>query len=343
MNRKDFLKGLGLLGIASSFPFNDANTLPPKVKQLLDEGGCILIPQETAGPFPLNLSNNPDYFRQIINENKPGLPLDLTLTVVNINDNCRPIQNARIDIWHNDGGGSYSGFANQPGGNMTGQTFCRGIQLTNEDGQVFFQTIYPGWYPGRITHIHFQVFLNSVLSVTSQMAFPNDITIEVYNHELYAAHGQNTTVSDNSDDGIFADMNNTQYQILTVVPNLATGGYSASMTIGISAPVTGIINLEPETGGQFKLHQNEPNPFDAETVFVFDLKFPARTKIAIFDLSGKKVAEVLDNDLQTGAHRIRWNGNTDTGMLPSGCYIFELSTENSRGTFSQAKTLHKKK
>ena len=37
------------------------------------------------------------------------------------------------------------------------QTFLRGIQTTNANGEVVFTTIYPGWYQGRATHIHVEV------------------------------------------------------------------------------------------------------------------------------------------------------------------------------------------
>jgi hypothetical protein len=44
---------------------------------------------------------------------------------------------------------------------QTAQTFLRGIQTTNSDGNVTFTTIYPGWYQGRATHIHVEVTINA--------------------------------------------------------------------------------------------------------------------------------------------------------------------------------------
>jgi protocatechuate 3,4-dioxygenase beta subunit len=146
-------------------------------------GSCVLIPEETEGPFALDLSGEEPMFRSEITEGHPGVPLSLTMTLVNT-----PVSGARVDLWHCDAAGVYSGFS-QPGTDTVGQTFCRGIQLTDDNGQVTFQTVYPGWYQDRITHVHFQVFLESGLAATSQIAFPEEVTDAVYAVEPYAAKG----------------------------------------------------------------------------------------------------------------------------------------------------------
>jgi protocatechuate 3,4-dioxygenase beta subunit len=84
-------------------------------------------------------------FRSEITEGHPGMPLSLTMTLVDTNADCAPVSGARVDLWHCDAAGVYSGFS-QPGSDTVGQTFCRGIQLTDGNGQVTFQTVYPGGY-----------------------------------------------------------------------------------------------------------------------------------------------------------------------------------------------------
>jgi hypothetical protein len=49
---------------------------------------------------------------------------------------------------------------------------------------------------------------------------------------LYAARGQNTSVTSFSQDGIFAD--GEQYQLCAMTENATTGGYDAALTIGIA-------------------------------------------------------------------------------------------------------------
>ena len=59
-----------------------------------------------------------------------------------------------------DAAGNYSDISGGAGqGNTVGQKFLRGYQVTDGSGAVEFQTIYPGWYPCRATHIHFKIRL----------------------------------------------------------------------------------------------------------------------------------------------------------------------------------------
>lgn len=194
---------------------------------------CVLIPQETEGPYPLfsSIGDAATYMRQDITEGRTGIPLSLLLTILNVNNNCAPITNALVYVWQCDKDGVYSGY-NQPGANTLGQTFCRGVQMTDSNGQVRFTSIYPGWYTGRITHIHFRVYLGNSLEATSQLAFPQDITTAVYNSSLYSARGQNTSVGSFASDNVFSD--GVQYQLCTVAQNASIGGYDAALGVGIA-------------------------------------------------------------------------------------------------------------
>ena len=193
-------------------------------------GSCVLIPEETEGPYPLDLSGDEAFFRSDISEGRSGVPLTLTLSLVDVNAGCAPIEGARIDVWHCDADGVYSGVS-QPGNDTTGETFCRGIQLTDANGQATFQTVYPGWYQGRITHVHFQVFLDSGLAATSQIAFPEEVTDAVYAVEPYAAKGPNTSVRSIEEDMVFSD--GSQYQIAAVTGG-ADARYIATLLVGVA-------------------------------------------------------------------------------------------------------------
>lgn len=199
-------------------------------------GSCTLIPSETDGPYPLySVLSNSAMVRSAINETKTGVPLTVELTLVKVNGSCGPITNAYVYIWACDKDGTYSGYSSTQNGNHLGETYCRGIQQTDSSGKVTFQTVYPGWYAGRITHVHFQVYLTSLagtVTATSQLAFPQTITQAVYNSSLYAAHGQNTSVTSFAGDNVFSD--GTTYQMATVAGSVAAG-YKASLVIGVNA------------------------------------------------------------------------------------------------------------
>jgi protocatechuate 3,4-dioxygenase beta subunit len=139
---------------------------------------CILTPQEEDGPFYFDAKLD----RADITESKTGVPLGLTLQIVEARD-CTPLKGARIDVWHADAIGYYSGERDQGDArdvSTTGQHFLRGSQVTNDDGQVSFTTVYPGWYKGRTAHIHCKVFLDDKNVLTTQIYFPDALSEFIY-------------------------------------------------------------------------------------------------------------------------------------------------------------------
>jgi protocatechuate 3,4-dioxygenase beta subunit len=192
---------------------------PPATNQ--GPGSCTLYPQQTEGPYYVD----GEMLRADVREDREGTLLVLQLQVLSA-DGCTPLGNAAVDIWHCDAAGVYSGFQGQLGGlNTTGQIFLRGTQLTDADGRVQFTTIYPGWYPGRTTHIHFKVHLSPTQEVTSQLYFPEALNSEVYETAPYAEHGQKDT--SNLADGFAGSA-----PLLAVTSTLM--GYAASMAITVA-------------------------------------------------------------------------------------------------------------
>jgi protocatechuate 3,4-dioxygenase beta subunit len=341
MNRKNFLNSLGLIGLGPLVGLANKRKHDTLVSQIVNPGAptCVLIPQETAGPYPLDLSQNASMFRQDITEGKPGLGMDLKLVVVNINDSCKPLSNLRIDVWHCDQEGYYSGYINtgfKGNQNNIGKTFCRGIQITDLNGAVFFKTIYPGWYPGRVQHIHFQVFMNSRLSATSQLGFPETLNTEINNQPGYLSHGQNNTK--NTNDNVFSD--GIDYQMVTIIRNPNTGVYEAELIIGMDAPITATQDIDPDTAGHFLLHQNNPNPWNEETLISFELMEKAHTLLDLFDLHGKKLASLIQKELPKGLHEFKLDQSI-SNQLQAGNYVFHIRVENRFGVFTKAKLMNK--
>ena len=184
-------------------------------------GACAVTPEETAGPYPSVVS----IVRSDIREGKSGVPLNLTITVVNTSNGCAPVANANVEIWHCDVSGNYSEY-----GSQTTQTYLRGIQTTDASGQAHFTTIYPGWYQGRATHIHIEVKINSRSVKVTQIAFPEAINNTVYASSVYASRGSNPT--SNLSDGIFADSLSSE---LVTPAGAPSSGYTASCQVAIAA------------------------------------------------------------------------------------------------------------
>jgi protocatechuate 3,4-dioxygenase beta subunit len=174
-------------------------------------GGCILTPDAGDGPFYLY----PGLIRSDITAGKPGAPLDLALQVVRAGD-CATLRNARVDVWHADALGLYSGYAQQSGvGGVSPQTVVgkqdlRGTQFTDADGSIRFRTVFPSWYGGRTPHVHFKVFLNGNQVVASQVFFPDEVNNEVFTTwDPYRQHVSKRTTFNSNDpirQGVFSDV-----------------------------------------------------------------------------------------------------------------------------------------
>jgi hypothetical protein len=112
---------------------------------------------------------------------------------------------------------------------QTGTTFLRGLQPTDQAGKASFTTIYPGFYPGRVTHIHVEVHVAGKSVKVTQMAFPDAISAKVYTTPLYAAKGQNNV--NNGNDGVFAD--GVEHE-LAELHGSTSQGFTASLTLGVA-------------------------------------------------------------------------------------------------------------
>lgn len=339
MKRKDFLKGLGLVGIGTAIP-----TLGlAKVKDLMDEPSnndllsCTTIPGETAGPYPVpsTVSTSSLVRSNITEGTQTGVALSLTLTIINVDNNCLPVSGLRVDIWHCNKRGYYSAYDGQPGidgtVNNAGTTWLRGIQYTDSNGQVAFTSIYPGWYTPRATHIHVQIFDSSNnLLTTTQLAFPDALNTAI--NTYYATSGTNSFT--NSNDMVFSDSYTSE---LMTVTGSATSGVVATKEIAINAGTMGIDNVEIETGGQFSKLLNFPNPCKEKTTISFNLIQSSDVDLTLYDISGKVIDKISKKNLGSGNNLIEYN----TSKLQAGNYLYQLQVTNLSGTFKQSKKLIK--
>lgn len=112
-------------------------------KPVAKPAGCILTPESIYGPYWQE--EQPQ--RQDIRDGRKGVYLRLALQVIDL-DTCKPLRGARVDAWHTNAEGAYSSKAD---------SWLRGWQPTSEWGTVSFDTIFPGHYSGRATHVHVTV------------------------------------------------------------------------------------------------------------------------------------------------------------------------------------------
>ena len=73
---------------------------------------------------------------------------------------------------------------------------------------------------------------------------------------------------------------------------------------------------------EFSLSQNYPNPFNPSTRIVFSLPRAERTKLALYDLLGREVRTLVDQEMAAGQHAAAF----DAGQLPGGVYICRMQS-----------------
>jgi protocatechuate 3,4-dioxygenase beta subunit len=187
---------------------------------------CVITPEVTEGPYYFD----PALERADITEGRPGVKTLVRLQVVDAM--CKPLEGARVDIWHCDATGLYSNYPGQGEDgktDTTGTTFMRGTLFTSANGIAEFTTVYPGWYRGRTTHVHFKVFIDQTNILTGQIFFPDALSQYLYLN--VAPYNERSAARDtlNSTDGIAAQATRASF---AYVKELADS-YLAAMIIGV--------------------------------------------------------------------------------------------------------------
>lgn len=197
---------------------------------------CALICETTAGPCTADTIE-----RQDVSEGFAGLPVRLALKIVDA-DSCAPVAGARVEIWHTQRTGVYSGATPNPqmcaGGDADAPNhqYFRGSQTAGDDGRVDFDTCFPGWYAGRAIHIHFRVVVGADSLAVSQLFFDPALTAEIFaGHPDYAEFGAPDTSND--DDNIIGGAAAIANYTLDTA-RMPDGAMLASKVIAVRAALT---------------------------------------------------------------------------------------------------------
>jgi protocatechuate 3,4-dioxygenase beta subunit len=229
---------------ASSFAFSTA---------------CPSLPEETPGPFPADGSERYDRVANILaapgvvrfdirpsfgatSGVAPGIPLRLELTLLDRGKACQPLAGSAVYLWNCNRDGEYSLY----GRGIEHENFLRGVQITNSEGQVGFQTIFPACYAGRYPHLHLEVFarkarlLNASTRVlTTQLTIPHEVCTRVYEAaQGYAQSAAQFKGLSPAQDSVFASSSSAELtlQTLATTGNLEAG-FTGRANLGIQTPV----------------------------------------------------------------------------------------------------------
>lgn len=226
------LIGAAVVKQAGAAPLSSLLAQTPTATTAASLPSCVVRPELTEGPYFVDERLNRSDIRSDPTDGtvKPGVPLKITFRVSNVTAGCAPLAGATVDIWHCDALGIYSD-ASDRSFNTKGKKFLRGYQITDENGEATFTTIYPGWYQGRAVHIHFKIRTDldetTGYEFTSQFFFNEDVTDVVHAQQPYAQKGTRTLK--NSGDSIYR-AGGTQLILNTVK---SSDGYAATFDIGL--------------------------------------------------------------------------------------------------------------
>lgn len=121
------------------------------------------------------------------------------------------------------------------------------------------------------------------------------------------------------EDYFYADVGSNEL----IVTSWDDGEAVAADTINFTITQTGI-TLEPSR--QMNLYAC-PNPIGSSASICFELEEHGYTTVRIFDLSGREVSTLLEQELVSGFHSVQWNGCTDEGQqLSSGLYLCRIES-----------------
>lgn len=212
---------------------------------------CVLAPEGEVGPFWVK----GEYIRKNVSDGEPGVPIIIDGQFIDINT-CEPIPDLYWDVWNCNSTGVYSGIQNSANGNGNdasnlNKTFLRGIQKTDSDGVAGFETVFPGHYSGRTTHIHVIAHLGaSVLPNNTlaggyiphigQLFFDQDLIDEV--EATYPYNTNTVAITENADDRVVQveteDSNSDPFFEYALLGDSIEDGLLAWVTLGVNVSAT---------------------------------------------------------------------------------------------------------
>jgi photosystem II stability/assembly factor-like uncharacterized protein len=97
--------------------------------------------------------------------------------------------------------------------------------------------------------------------------------------------------------------------------------------IKLQEMLVGVEPINHNVSFDYKLEQNYPNPFNPTTEIKFEIPFNTNVKITVYNLMGEKVSELLNQEMTSGIHLIKWNGKDKNYMdVSSGVYFITLES-----------------
>jgi len=116
-------------------------------------------------------------------------------------------------------------------------------------------------------------------------------------------------------------LGNLSVQALSISNNFIFAGTDGNSVY--RRPLDQLVGIQPISGqlpSHFALEQNYPNPFNPTTKIKFDVPSVGQTFLSVYDVLGKEVATLVNEQLNAGTYEVDW----DASNYPSGVYMYQL-------------------
>jgi hypothetical protein len=137
---------------------------------------------------------------------------------------------------------------------------------------------------------------------------------------------------------IFLAKDGTLIQISAADPNSPDSGMiSVQPGVSWAAPVNTSAPILASVPGKFSLEQNYPNPFNPSTTITYAVPVKSSVRLAVYNVLGERVAELVNGDVEAGSHVVEWHPATSSGVY--FCRIEAVALDKTGATFSKVQKM----
>lgn len=264
------------------------------------EGGCDPTTLDYYGEGPFYTQNPPDIVNnQLAEANEPGTRIIIS-GVVRTLDCTQIIPNTIVDVWH----------ANDPGQYDNVGYNLRGKMLSNAQGFYMFETIMPGKYLNgavyRPSHIHYKITPPGFPTITTQLYFEGD-----------------PDLTSDPASSITSGTYDASDRIIALTDN-GNGALEGTWDIIVdgNGTSTGMDDIHLNQG---MIYEVAPNPYANSVSIRYGVFNDAKVGLSVFDVNGKLVAELSEEQLQPEKYEATWQPDPS---IPNGHYFVALKVND---------------
>ncbi len=134
-------------------------------------------------------------------------------------------------------------------------------------------------------------------------------------------------------DPLFCNQSAGNFNLTNESPCAAanSGGCGLIGALSSGCGVSPVPDEADELPTAFRVDQNFPNPFNPRTTIRFSLPSAGQTRVSIFDVAGRHVRTLVDDNLEAKVHEVKWVGDDDKGRtVAAGVYFYLVSSGENR-------------